>query len=99
VEALAIRDAMASKTDSKNIQGSAIPADPRDFGSEVDFSDHVISFVTGYCRGKDVLDIGCVNHDPANYQSRYWVHGALKKVARSLIGIDLYEAGVAVLIE
>jgi 2-polyprenyl-3-methyl-5-hydroxy-6-metoxy-1,4-benzoquinol methylase len=47
-----------------------------------------------HCRGKDVLDLGCVHHNPENYKSMYWLHKALKHVARTLDGIDLYEEGV-----
>lgn len=90
---------MRDGTKSRQVVGDTLRADPRDFSSNVDFSDHKIAFVTGFCNGKDVLDLGCVQHDPQNYQSKYWIHGALKRVSRSLLGLDLYEDGVRYLRE
>ncbi len=74
--------------------GKSFPADARDFGAEPDFTDHKLAYVVARCRGRDVLDIGCVNHDPASYQSRYWLHGAIKRVARTAVGLDLYDEGI-----
>ncbi len=66
----------------------------RDFSEQVAWNDHKIRFAVSHCRGKDVLDIGCVQHNPENYKSKYWLHKALKQVANTLDGIDLYEEGV-----
>lgn len=83
-----------AKTDIRNIKGNSFKANPKDFSDEIAFNDHKIQFVVKYSRNKDVLDIGCVQHDPENYKSKYWVHKALKEVAANLIGIDLYEEGI-----
>ena len=83
-----------SKTDPKNLYGKSISALISDFDNEIAFNDHKIRFVTKYCSGKSVLDIGCVQHNPENYKSKYWLHKAIKQVASSVVGIDLYEEGV-----
>jgi 2-polyprenyl-3-methyl-5-hydroxy-6-metoxy-1,4-benzoquinol methylase len=88
---------MATKPFVQPLEGANLKVDPRDFGDDSAFDDHKIAFVAKYCRGKDVLDIGCVAHDPQSYRSRFWVHKALAKVAKSVIGLDLHEEGVKVL--
>ena len=67
--------------------------------TEIEFDDHTISFFCKYAKGKTVLDLGCVNHNPLNYRSKYWVHRALCRVASDCIGMDKYEAGVIFLNE
>lgn len=67
-----------------------------EFG-EADFNDFAISFFCRYATGKKVLDVGCVDHNPENYRSRYWLHKAVRAVAASCRGLDLYEKGVAYL--
>jgi 2-polyprenyl-3-methyl-5-hydroxy-6-metoxy-1,4-benzoquinol methylase len=79
---------------SSGLIGGRVQADARDFADDIAWSDHCIKFYVQHARGRDVLDIGCVMHNPENYKSRYWVHKALKLVARTLIGIDLYDEGV-----
>lgn len=44
--------------------------------------------ISDYCEGKTVLDIGCVNHVIENTKPDNWLHGKIKKVAKSLTGID-----------
>jgi len=65
-----------------------------DFSDEIAYDDHKIKFATDFCRGKSVLDIGCVQHNPASYQSKYWLHKALKSVASGLCGLDIDKEGV-----
>jgi len=69
-----------------------------DFGDS-DFRDSTIAFFCRYARGKSVLDLGCVDHNPEGYQSKYWIHKALRAVAARLTGLDLYEKGVRYLRE
>lgn len=90
---------MQVKTDSSHLQGALIKVDSKDFSNQIAFENHKIKFFVKYSKDKDVLDIGCVAHDPESYKSKYWVHNALKQVSRSLMGIDLYENGVAYLQE
>ena len=85
---------MSASTNSSYIRGSELKVNPKDFSQEIAFSDHKINFVTRFCENKDVLEIGCVAHDPESYKSKYWVHKAIQKVAHSLVGIDLYDEGV-----
>jgi SAM-dependent methyltransferase len=79
------------------LQGAHLKLDPRDIGDDIAFADHKIAFLLQYCKVRDVLDIGCVAHDPEAYRSRYWVHKAVAAVAKSIVGMDLYEEGVSVL--
>ena len=85
---------MHNTPDDAQLCGSRIAPDTRDFGDTIAFDDHKVAFAVTHCRGKDVLDIGCVQHNPENYRSKYWVHKAIKQVARSLVGLDLYHQGV-----
>jgi len=85
---------MRSKTNPENIKGGSFKIDESDFSNEIAFNDHKIQFAVKYCRNKNVLDIGCVQHNPENYKSKYWVHKALKEVSSSIVGIDLYKPGV-----
>jgi 2-polyprenyl-3-methyl-5-hydroxy-6-metoxy-1,4-benzoquinol methylase len=39
-------------------------------------------------KNKDVLDLGCVNHDSETEKDEFWLHKFLIKHARSIIGID-----------
>lgn len=60
----------------------------------IDFKDSKTRFVTDRCRGKRVLDLGCVMHDPAAYASRYFLHRAIAEVAAHVVGLDLHAEGV-----
>lgn len=85
---------MKCRTNSESILGASIAANKDDFSDDIAFSDHKIGFAVQYCKGKKVLDIGCVQHDPENYKSKYWLHKALREVSASLVGIDLSKTGV-----
>ena len=61
--------------------------------------DGKILFFIKFCRDKDVLDLGCVDHDPKNEQSTLWLHGAIKNVASSVLGLDFYQKGVVELVK
>lgn len=78
----------------EHLLGDKLIVNEKNFSAEKDFKDHKIKFVTQFCEGKNVLDIGCVQHNPENYKSKFWLHGAIKSVAKSLVGIDLYKEGV-----
>lgn len=79
------------RTDPSNLIGHISPIETV---GEIAFDDHKIKFMCEYARGKKVLDVGCVQHNPEQYRSPYWVHRALKEVATKLVGLDLYEDGV-----
>lgn len=74
--------------------GDKSSVNPNDFAGAIAFDDHKIAFAVRYCRGKEVLDIGCVQHNPENYRSKYWVHNALRSVASRVVGLDYYKEGV-----
>ncbi len=88
-----------ARATSNALQGAKIAPDVNDFGEDIAYDDHKIAFAVRHARGKDVLDIGCVQHNPENYRSRYWVHNALREVSKSVIGLDMYEPGVRYLRE
>ena len=58
-------------TDPNALAGARIAADARDFGEGIAFSDHKVGYVLSAVNGKDVLDLGCVSHDPENYRSPF----------------------------
>lgn len=68
-------------------------SDASDF-QPLEWSDKKIQFLSDKVKGKNVLDIGCVCHNPENYNSRFNVHRALKERAGRLTGLDLYKPGV-----
>jgi len=45
------------------------------------------NLIIKYCTNKDVLDIGCVNHDLLNTSLDNWLHSQIKKVSNKLIGM------------
>lgn len=73
--------------------GDRVAVNPADFGDS-DFRDFSIAFFCRHARGKAVLDLGCVDHNPEAYRSKYWVHKALRAVAARVTGLDLYGSGV-----
>jgi 2-polyprenyl-3-methyl-5-hydroxy-6-metoxy-1,4-benzoquinol methylase len=50
-------------------------------------------FILDFCRGKQVLNIGCVNHTLGATYLPDWQHAQLKTSARKLVGLD-YEAAI-----
>ena len=46
------------------------------------------NFILSRCRGKRVLDVGCVNHTLAAAHASDWRHGQISKVAQSVVGLD-----------
>lgn len=48
-------------------------------------------FIREKCKDKTVMDLGCVCHDlsEAQIKSGIWLHGEIKKSAKSLIGFDI----------
>lgn len=88
---------MELKSTARVLEGADRKVDPREFNRDIAFDDHKIAFLVKYCKDKDVLDIGCVQHDPEAYRGCYWVHKAVAAVAKSILGMDLHEEGVRVL--
>ena len=46
-------------------------------------------------KDKKVLDLGCVQHDLSNVENPDWVHSVIGKHARSTLGVDYLQEGVA----
>jgi 2-polyprenyl-3-methyl-5-hydroxy-6-metoxy-1,4-benzoquinol methylase len=88
---------MEIKPHARVLEGANEKVNPRDIGNDIAFGDHKIAFVMKHCQDKDVLDVGCVEHDPEAYRNRFWVHKAVATVAKSILGLDLHEEGVKVL--
>ncbi|MBS0254994.1 MAG: methyltransferase domain-containing protein [Proteobacteria bacterium] len=54
----------------------------------VDRLDHI----AGICRGRHVLDIGCLDETAlAKRDTNHWLHGRIGQVAASVTGVDLSE--------
>src|SRR5437879_9547981 len=47
-----------------------------------------LELVKNYCRGKSVLDVGCVQHDAAHASGEGWLHKSIVEVGASVIGVD-----------
>ena len=45
------------------------------------------------CRGRDVLDVGCVGQS-VDYDDPRWLHQQIRNRARSLLGVDIDRAGI-----
>lgn len=54
-----------------------------------------IEFVLPYVRDKDVLDIGVVQHIPKATDQQNWLHRHIRDAARSCVGIDTAQEGIA----
>ena len=63
----------------------------------IDFAKGNIRYVVERCRGKRVLDLGCVMHQPNAYNRHDFMHRAIREVASDVVGLDLHEAGVEAL--
>jgi len=56
--------------------------------------------IQDYCRGKTVLDLGCVEHSAEAEESfTDWIHRGIKEVAREVIGLDNAQEEVRRLIQ
>lgn len=49
------------------------------------------NMISNLCRGKRVLDVGCIDHDLSNRQKSIWIHKLLHECAASVTGLD-YDA-------
>lgn len=45
-------------------------------------------FISELVRGRNVLDIGCVEHNLQNRDRGHWLHEYLRKTAKTLVGLD-----------
>lgn len=54
-------------------------------------------FILDQCRGKRVLDIGCVNHTLEAARLPDWRHAQISRIAKSVVGVDYAREAVEVL--
>ncbi|MBI4470316.1 MAG: methyltransferase domain-containing protein [Acidobacteria bacterium] len=59
--------------------------------------DDRCAFLAKHARGKDVLDVGCVNHSAAHSGDRDWLHAHLVREAKSCVGADVLADDVRLL--
>lgn len=50
------------------------------------------------CRGRRVIDIGCVDHTERSVLQPSWLHQHIAEVAETCIGVDVHAAGVAAML-
>lgn len=51
-------------------------------------------WVARYTKNKNVLDLGCVDGNLNNTDKKNWLHGVIKKNAKSVLGVDCLEDAV-----
>ena len=62
-------------------------------------SSTIQGFLSDYVRGKDVLDVGCVDHTATLEATDTWLHKHIVRSATSAVGLDLLESEAAKLRE
>ena len=56
------------------------------------------SFITDQCRGKTVLDLGCIRHSAEfALKDARWLHKMIKTVAKKVIGVDYLPEEIAII--
>jgi 2-polyprenyl-3-methyl-5-hydroxy-6-metoxy-1,4-benzoquinol methylase len=58
-------------------------------------SGRVQDFLADFVRGKDVLDVGCVDHNATLEGTDTWLHKHIARSAKSVVGLDLLESEAA----
>lgn len=53
--------------------------------------------VQEFCRGKEVLDLGCVQHDIEHSDTDTWLHKHVVEIAADTLGVDYLSDAVAIL--
>lgn len=53
-----------------------------------------VTFLVDRCKGRRVLDVGCVAHDVDRMASPNWLHARLAAVASKCLGVDVLPDGV-----
>lgn len=78
------------------------------FASREDFLDFTTTFkgstnkeelIVEACRGKSVLDVGCIDHslEVVDSLGNAWLHARIRAVARAATGLDILESEAAAL--
>lgn len=50
------------------------------------------------CRGREVIDIGCVDHRASRQGRPDWLHGQIAAAAKRCVGVDIEPEGVAAMV-
>src|SRR3989344_7621255 len=60
--------------------------------------DKVLTTIYPYIKDKEVLDIGCIEHDlERKDKERIWVHDFLRQNAKHVVGIDILKKDIEIL--
>ena len=51
-------------------------------------TDERIPIILKYVKGKEVLDVGCIDHSATNEKKESWLHNKIRKEAKSVVGLD-----------
>jgi len=65
--------------------------------SQKNISDR-INYIVEYCRGKKVIHVGCLDHEPLilkKIKANTWLHKRINEVAAKQVGIDINKNGIA----
>ena len=57
-----------------------------------------INYIVEYCRGKKVIHVGCLDHEPLilkKIEANTWLHKRINEVATRQVGIDIEKSVVA----
>jgi SAM-dependent methyltransferase len=93
-ELFSMKEQILSDDERKNIRSKLYSST---YLEPIQFSDRKISYFTSRTKNKIVLDLGCIDHHPDNWRSKFWMHRAIKQVAKKVIGLDYYQHGVEIL--
>src|SRR5215217_1271530 len=55
----------------------------------------ILTYLREVVRGKDVLDVGCVDHSAGTETNDRWMHKHLAQTAGSILGLDILEEDCA----
>lgn len=58
-------------------------------------SEPVQDFLANFVNGKNVLDVGCVDHTAALESTDTWLHKHIVRSAKNVVGLDLIESEAA----
>ena len=83
---------MASSSDQAHSEGSSIAQRAVATGR---IQTDILTYLADVVRGKDVLDVGCVDHSASTESSERWMHKHLCAAAGSIVGLDIEEADCA----
>jgi len=61
----------------------------RSIRKKIGYANRKFTIIQPYVQGKEVLDIGVVQHDIGATEKETWLHGLLAKHAKSIVGIDI----------